>query len=311
MQVANYTKEKIYKEIVTTLRYFHLFKHPLKESEIHEFLGEYASCKTISLLLSEMVAEGRIFYVNGYYSLDNNPQLVDRRNEGAKRASVLMKKAHKAAAVISKFPFVKCVCISGSLSKGYANEKSDIDFFIITAENRLWISRTLLHLYKKFTFLWGSQHSYCMNYFIDESKLCIEEQNRFIATEMATMMPVYNLNVYTDLIVANQDWLLNTFPNKTWQTGRPFNALQHNGFRLGLEPIINLLFPKSMNLFLMKLTDLVWRLKWKRKGYPMEDYDLAMKTRWYVSKNHPLNYQKKVLQKIKLPVNDIVGSTAP
>lgn len=31
----------------------------------------------------------------------------------------------------------------------------------------------------------------------------------------------------------------------------------------------------------------------------MEYYDLAMKTRWYVSKNHPKNYQKKVLEKIQ------------
>jgi hypothetical protein len=35
----------------------------------------------------------------------------------------------------------------------------------------------------------------------------------------------------------------------------------------------------------------------------MEDYDLAMKTRWYVSKNHPANYQKKVLRQLKLQFN--------
>lgn len=267
MQVANYTKERICNEIVFTLKYFHLFKHPLKESEIHEFLGVGASCKTINLLLAELVAAGKIYHADGYYMYDNDMKLVGRRNEGAERARVLMKKAHRSAAVISKFPFVKCVCISGSLSKGYANEKSDIDFFIITDRNRLWITRTVLHLYKKLTFLWGSQHSYCMNYFIDESMLCLEEQNRFTATEMATMMPVYNLNVYSDLINANLAWLTNTFPNRTWQTGKPFNALRHTGFRLWLEPVLNLLFPKKLNQFLMKLTDFAWRLKWKQKGF--------------------------------------------
>jgi hypothetical protein len=73
--------------------------------------------------------------------------------------------------------------------------------------------------------------------------------------------------------------------------------------------MINLLFPKQLNLFLMNFTDKLWRLKWERKGYPMKDYDLAMKTRWYVSKNHPHNYQKKVLKelKMKLPMVQAVG----
>jgi hypothetical protein len=35
------------------------------------------------------------------------------------------------------------------------------------------------------------------------------------------------------------------------------------------------------------------------KKYPMQDYDLAMKTRWYVSKNHPLNYQKKIINTVQ------------
>jgi len=49
----------------------------------------------------------------------------------------------------------------------------------------------------------------------------------------------------------------------------------------------------------MKLTDTWWRYKWRKKNYPMQDYDLAMKTRIYVSKNHPANYQKKVLNNVE------------
>ena len=69
------------------------------------------------------------------------------------------------------------------------------------------------------------------------------------------------------------------------------------------ESFIELLFPDALNKGLMTLTDSWWRYKWQRKNYPMEDYDLAMKTRLYVSKNHPANYQKKILRQLKLQFN--------
>jgi predicted nucleotidyltransferase len=285
-------------EIITTLKYFNLFKHPLNADEVYEFLAVKADREQLLHILNTLVASNRIYLIDGFYMPEHKPAYVTRRREGAERAQKLMKKAQRAANIISKFPFVKCVCLSGSLSKGYANEKSDIDFFIITNANRLWICRSLLHMYKKLTYLWGGQHSYCMNYFIDESMLCLEEQNRFTATEIATMMPVYNLNTHSDLVLSNNDWLVNTFPNKKWQTAHPFNELKHKGLRIAAERILNFLRPKALNAALMQLTDKMWRSKWKKRGFPMEEYELAMKTRWYVSKNHPLNYQRKVLAEI-------------
>ena len=59
--------------------------------------------------------------------------------------------------------------MSGSLSKHFADEKSDIDFFIITSANRLWIARTCMHLFKKVSYIAGKQHWFCMNYYVDEA----------------------------------------------------------------------------------------------------------------------------------------------
>jgi hypothetical protein len=58
---------------------------------------------------------------------------------------------------------------------------------------------------------------------------------------------------------------------------------------------VSLLPTSRLNHFLMKLTDAKWRRKWDRKRFPAEDYDLAFKTRINISKNHHLNYQKRVL----------------
>lgn len=295
MQVDS-TEKKIETAIIAALKYFHVFRHPLLPEEIYSFLTIDISIKKLLQVLDHMLASGQVYCWHNYYMLENNEQLVIKRQEGAERAQKLMDVAIASANRIGKFPFVKAVCISGSLSKGYANEKSDIDLFIITQKKRLWISRTFLHLFKKLTFLWKQEHSYCMNYFIDESKLQIEEQNIFTATEMATLIPIYNKLQYHDLINANKCWLVKTFPNMEWSKDLSMLQPSKPVMKSIVEGIMNILLPKQVNLALMYVTDKWWRHKWAKRNYPMHDYDLAMKTKWYVSKNHPLNYQKKVLR---------------
>lgn len=287
--------------IINTLKYFQIFQFPLYADEVYQFLSLPIEKDELEQLLIELVTERAIYQYDNLYMTEDNKTLAAKRLVGSVKASMVMGKARKAASLISKFPFVKAVCISGSLSKGYADEKSDIDFFIITQKSRLWICRTLLHLFKKTTFLYNQQHSYCMNYFIDESHLHLEEQNVFTATELATLIPLYNnSHIYEQLINDNACWLTKQYPNIDWHLESKGNANTGSVIKRLSEFMLNIFAPKYLNLALMHVTDKLWRFKWQRRNYPMHEYDLAMKTKWYVSKNHPANYQKKVLSKLVL-----------
>lgn len=293
--VANAGEDfSVRKAILDTLQYFHTFRHPLYAYEIHRFLGLAISQRVINVTLNEMIREELVFQSHNMYALENSSQIFLKRLVGADIAKEKMKDAHKCAKIIAAFPFVKSVCVSGSLSKGYADETSDIDFFIITAYQRLWICRTLLHLFKKLTFLVNRQHSFCMNYFIDEAELTLEEQNIFTATELVTLIPINGFDVYYKLIEENKHWINSFFPNQA-TTNIEQRTKANNSLKAVAEWLLNKLAPVRTNNFLMRLTDKIWRYKWEKRNYPMEDYDIAMKTRWYVSKQHPLNYQKKVL----------------
>lgn len=282
--------------ILRTLGYYHVFRHPLYVHEIHAFLQAEVSQTELQHTLDNMVREEHIFYAYNMYSLENSSQIFLKRLVGADMAAEKMMEARRCAALIASFPFVRAVCVSGSLSKGYADENSDIDFFIITTRQRLWICRTLLHIFKKFTFIVNRQHSFCMNYFIDESRLCLEEKNLFTATELATLVPVYNKQLHSRLLSENEDWMKGYFPNME-MGNKHFQTISTKSIvRKSAEWLLNILWPERMNMVLMHLTDRLWRRKWKRKDYPMDDYEIAMKTKWYVSKQHPLNYQKKVLE---------------
>jgi len=224
---------------------------------------------------------------------------VARREKGNQRAAAELVKASSIARLIFNAPFVKFVGISGSLSKGYADEKSDFDFFIVTSANRLWICRTILHLFKKLTFLVGQQRKFCMNYFVDESALLLEEQNIYTATELASMIPVSGLEQHKTLLAANS-WLYKLLPNIKRSTVVLEQQLSpKNNLKKLMEWTINIAAPTSFNQFLMTFTDRRWRKKWARKNYPENDYPLAFKTTPNISKNHPANYQKKILEQLK------------
>lgn len=282
-----------------TMQYFALFRYPLRIDEIRRYCGIACQETDIQAYLDEQELNGNVFSLNGYYILlPEVSALLERRIKGNEKAVQDLKRAKRVGRFIYQFPFVSYVGISGSLSKGYSDEHSDFDFFIITQKDRLWICRTLLHLMKKLSFLIGQQHKLCMNYFIDESALSLQEKNIYTATELHSLIPVCGGPLHQRFLQANI-WAKKFLPN--YQPADAYNITECSGLikKFG-SAIFNAVQPVHFNRLLMKLTDAKWKRKWAKKGYPAEDYDLAFKTRINISKNHHLNYQKRVLSALRL-----------
>src|ERR1700712_1238450 len=180
----------IRKDILATLAYFNLFDYPLKKNEIFLFLGHCNDYREFEQALTILLKDSAVYKMAEFYSLKDDFKLAVRRFRGNEKAMSMLKKAEKAAVIISAFPFVKAVAVSGSLSKYFADDQSDIDFFIITQANRLWIARTFLHIFKKLTFIVRRQNYFCMNYFNDEAEPVIREKNIYTAMEVATVLPM-------------------------------------------------------------------------------------------------------------------------
>lgn len=292
------TYNSILASVLSALQYYSLFKYPLKAEEIYGNMPVACTLSSLLVALEDLESDGKIFMHDGYYAPDVDVKTwVTRRIAANQLAREKKVKAVKVGRFISKFPFVRFVGISGSLSKGYADEKSDFDFFIITDKNRLWICRTILHLFKKLTFLAGQQHKFCMNYFIDTENLEIEEKNRFTAIELSSLVPVSGYKTYMHLERSNE-WVSNYLPNGFvgFYTGIDEIDDSKSYTKTLLEFVLDKISPELLNKRLMKLTDYKWRKKWARKNYPVEDYGLAFKTTLHISKNHHLNYQKKILK---------------
>jgi hypothetical protein len=102
-------------------------------------------------------------------------------------------------------------------------------------------------------------------------------------------MEFYNKNEWVEAFLPNHPGIEN------------FSMLISNRkrfFKGFLERTINLMAPEKLNRWLMRITDKKWRKKWRNAGYSASEYNRAFQTEVHISKNHPMDYEKKVLDSL-------------
>ncbi|NRD24317.1 nucleotidyltransferase domain-containing protein [Winogradskyella litoriviva] len=270
--------------------YFSIFKYPLTKEEVFRF-SSARNYREIENELSELVQKKIIFQFNQFYTDTNNPTLVKRRLKGNKMAEEIMPKALKRAKLIMSFPYVESVSISGALAKNYYDDDGDIDFFIITKPKKLWIARTFLILFKK-VFLLNSKKYFCVNYFISSNYLRIDEQNRFTATELITLKPIYGKRVFNDFLSENQ-WALDLYPNKSIDKTSLATNFRKPLWSSVLEIIFNNKMGEKLDFVFKRITLNKWKSKFK--NLKRKEFEVAMKSTNDVSKHHPQNFQTHVI----------------
>jgi hypothetical protein len=280
--------------ILRVLAYFDLFDYPISREEILFFLDREISETALDGTLTTLVTGQYLFRLDRFYSLRDDPSLVERRIRGNIHARELLSIAKKISRRLFQFPYVRGIGISGSLSKNYADEHADIDYFIITRANRLWIARTCMHLFKKWSFLSGRQHWYCMNYFVDEQAMEIEEKNIFTAIELLTLMPVCGNGGLVHFFDAN-DWATDWLPHY-----RVRRRAAEGEWRSSLgKKVMEWLFDNKAGDWLDdRLRNLTAR-RWKKKEAQglqnANGFRMSLKTGKHFSRPNPEMLQKKIL----------------
>ena len=281
------------KDILASLTYFDIFQYPLTQTEISQYMQHSYSNEEITFCLQELTAESQVYKFDDYYSLQDNYSIIQRRKKGNLKAWSVLRTAEKIAGFLSAFPFVRGVAVSGSLSKNYADENSDIDFFIITSRNRLWLARSFMHLFKKLTMLLGKQDWFCMNYYIDEDMLQIREKNIYTAIEVATLLPLRGISTFAQFYEHNR-WYRNFLPNHSMRISYVKEAQKPlmKGFA---EFVFNNPFGNLLDYLLMKLTARRWEKKTRKGKTNKRGVVMGMDCSKHYAKPDPQNFQKQLL----------------
>lgn len=294
--------------LLSTLAYFDMFHYPLTFDELYTFSGKEVDKQQLEFLLAEMVREQLIFQTDQLYSLRPGKQLADRRTKGNRAAIPQLQLASKISKLISLFPYVRGVAISGSLSKNFADESSDIDFFIIIAKNRLWIARTILMLFRKLWIPLGKTHWFCMNYFVDEVGMEIVEKNIFTAIEIATLVPMRGTKTFDEFFAANK-WTRNYLPN--YVVNNKFLRESSNWvLKRTFESVFDLSLFNKLERRLMQITEKRYKEKTDNGQLNKRGIVVSMQVSERFSKHNPQSFQFVLLKKYEQKLHDLLQKTS-
>jgi hypothetical protein len=283
-------------EILKAVCYFDIFDYPLKLSEISKNIAIPNVSNTkiqerVNILINSEVLESE----NEFIFLIGKNHSIQTRLDGESRAKSYLGKAKFMSGLIASFPFVKCVFISGSLSKMTMDDGGDIDYFIITDKKRMWLAKTLLIIFKKI-FLLNSKKYFCVNFFLSNDNLQIKNENHFTATEVTYLIPAYNPELASEFLSKNR-WTKQFYPNFNRD---PINiqTKEHSKlFKQSMELILNNRLGNWLDEFFHDLH--IKHKKRKFNNLAKEQFNHQFKSEKNISNHFPVDYQKIVLERLE------------
>lgn len=210
------------KSILKTIIYFDIFNHPLTSLEIYQYLLDYKSdFKSIVYILDS--SENLKRYIeskNGFYFLKGKKTNLEIRNKNRLNSEQKIKSVIKKAQFIRYIPFVKCVCLSGSIPHFNTSIDSDIDLFIIIKKDYLWFSRffvTLIsHILRRRRHGKKIKDRLCLNFYLTDENLNLEdlcyEDELWFYFWFTQIFPILGKEEYSNFIKQNM-WVLKRLPN--------------------------------------------------------------------------------------------------
>lgn len=160
------------------------------------------------------------FHIKDGYLLTNANQSDNSRLEREQMSAAKLNSAAKFAAGLTRaVPFIRTVAVTGSVAYGSADRWDDIDLFIVTNRNRLWLSAFMTLILIRLIKLLGLRPShlvlFCLSYVHDENGFASESQknrtNPLFARELLKAKPIAGQDEYMRLLETN-DWVGTFYP---------------------------------------------------------------------------------------------------
>ncbi|MDO8657695.1 MAG: hypothetical protein Q7K55_03070 [Candidatus Levybacteria bacterium] len=315
-------QEDVKKAILQTLAYGDIFDYPLTKEEIWKFLissekikkknfeealeilslrdkhnlskqsfnsNRIAASSRSSGLLAMTDQDGQ----SNLYHLPKRSEIISKRIKREKESWKKLEIACKIASILSVIPTIYLIGISGGVSMRNSDKNDDIDLFVVTKKNTLWVTRITLLIflevlgYRRKRTDKKVADKICLNMLLDKDaiKMPKERQDLYSAHEVVQMLPVFVRNdMYRKFINANKDWVKRFLPNAI-NRGKTINITQERkNFLLSvfLSPVLHLLVVN----YLAKQLQL-WFIRKHQTTEFVKDNFLAF---------HPFEYKNFVLK---------------
>ncbi|MFA5954160.1 MAG: hypothetical protein WC817_01315 [Patescibacteria group bacterium] len=220
-------RRTIERAIEQTVAYFSLFQYPLTVSEIWRLLwsneGQPTSLSEITFEIDENESlRTRLTLDDAFVQLAETPALRKLRESRYRVATVKMRRVKLAARAMSHLPWVQGVAVCNSLGYQNTRPESDIDFFIITQPNTLWLTRfivtVVMKLLRQRPAREHTPNALCLSFFVTTSalnlsSLALPGSDPYLTYWLVQLTPLFGRgNIWERFWDANR-WVQKSLPN--------------------------------------------------------------------------------------------------
>jgi hypothetical protein len=214
--------------VLLTVAYGDLFDYPLTPDELFAWLP--VPCRdreqlerTVTALERQADAGRRLARHDGYLCFAGREEIVALRRRRGEMAARRWPAARRFARWLARVPFVRMVAVCGSQAVENGDRNGDVDLFLVTEKDRLWLVHTATMVLRRLTRLSGRRLGVeiCPNYFLTTASLAVETRNLYTAREIVQTVPLWGEAVYDRFLEANR-WAEDFLPQGSLDDRRRF-----------------------------------------------------------------------------------------
>ena len=194
------------KAILSTIKLAHFFKSAFTAEQAHRYLRLKVDRAVFDRELQTLIADGTVEEKNGALFVADLKSSYEQK----KRWSRDLFKSHRSYLwMVSKTPWLKYLALTGANAFESCRHEDDIDLFLVSKRNRLWLCYLWLVVFSKLS---RKRHVLCINYIVDEENLHIPQHNYYTAVQIMQMVPVFE-NGFSQKMIRQNMWVFDYLPN--------------------------------------------------------------------------------------------------
>ena len=197
--------------IARSVVYASLFDYPLTLAQLRQTLIE--SIQTPSQVLAayngSAALQDAIEFRDGFFFPEGRADLVDERRRRETRSRAFLHRNRRLLQLVCALPYVRMVALSGSIAHLNLEGSGDLDLFIVTRGRRVWSTTVAVLVLAK---LLRRRRIVCANFVVADTRLVLEQQDLFAASQVIHLKPLLGRDVFLQLLEKNP-FLFRFYPN--------------------------------------------------------------------------------------------------
>jgi len=219
---AQLKEKEVSRSIIDLLAYFAVMNIRIDFDTLYSYLPIRTGHLVVKKQLRSLIRQGKVQCIDNLFGLKGH-KYTSQKIPRARRAA-LIKKAQRWSLLMRLLPAVKSIVVINSVAYGNVHKDSDIDLFIVTSPNRIFLTKGFLmyflRLIKQLEDQQVSAGRFSLGMFMTTKGVKLEKDmmkvnNPDLAPRMITGIPVYGADTWYS-ILKNDPYLQAQLPNYIW-----------------------------------------------------------------------------------------------